>query len=69
LGESEANANLVAAAPEMLEVLKAVEWAGMTDAEDGGYEYACPFCDAEVGRREGHYDNCKLAAAIAKATK
>lgn len=45
-----------------IETLKAIEWAGHTDAEEGGYVPACPFCDAERGN--GHHSGCRLAALI-----
>ena len=61
----EANARLIAAAPEMLSALKAVEWAGQTDVAEGGYKDACPMCGE--GRRTGHIGDCPLHAAIAKA--
>lgn len=63
--QDEANAYLIAAAPDLLAVLKSVEWSGLTDAEEGGLSDACPCCDAEEG--DGHHDGCKLAAALAKA--
>ena len=53
------------AAPDMLAVLKAVEFVGERDLEDGYVPAACPFCQGEMNA--GHQDGCALAAAIAKA--
>ncbi len=52
-----------AAAPDMLEVLKAVEWIGIMNHPD--HVKQCGYCQAVLG--QGHRDECKLAAAIAKA--
>lgn len=61
---AEANARLMAAAPDMLSVLKAVEWNGPYV----GYAAAvCPSCDAYRSDNKGHRKDCELAAAIAKA--
>lgn len=47
----------------LLDVLREVEWGGLTDALPGGFVAACPFCDAE--REKGvHNDGCRLAAAF-----
>jgi hypothetical protein len=62
-----ANAFLIAGAPDLLAALRAVEWGGSADCEVGGYEPACPSCDAAKSSGEHHAD-CKLRAAIAKAT-
>jgi hypothetical protein len=53
------------AAPDMLAVLKAVEFVGERDLEDGYVPAACPFCQGAMDA--GHQDGCALAAAIAKA--
>jgi hypothetical protein len=53
------------AAPDMLAVLKAVEFVGERDLEDGYVPAACPFCQGEIAA--GHEKGCALAAAIAKA--
>lgn len=57
----DANARLIAAAPEMLAALKIAEWG----AESPRYGPSCPCC--ESFRSEGHESDCVLAAAIAKA--
>lgn len=72
--EAYANAVLYAAAPELLETLRAVEWSGLEEDPDGGYYGACPSCGggdpdnpATPEGYAGHTDDCELAAAIAKA--
>lgn len=60
-----ANTAIVAAAPDLLKELLAVEWGGVGDLEEGGTEAACPSCGG--GKSEGHHDGCALRAAIAKA--
>lgn len=72
--EAYANAVLYAAAPELLEALREVEWAGLEDDPDGGYYCACPSCGgghpddpATPEGYVGHTEDCELAAAIAKA--
>ena len=57
---SEADAHLVATAPELLEVLKQVEW---TNAVDGGT--VCPWCGNR--KYDGHDQDCPRQAVIAKA--
>ncbi len=52
-GDNEANARLIAAAPQLLAALKAVEWRGDTSSP------ICPFC----GNSE-HHPDCQLHAAI-----
>jgi hypothetical protein len=61
-----ANAHLISAAPEMLFVLKEVEWAA--DGEDalGWTVPCCPFC-AATKAGGAHFDFCALSAAISKA--
>ena len=54
----EADCALIAAAPQMLEVLEEVEWSGT-------YNRCCLFCLRD--RDYGHLDDCKLQAAIKKA--
>lgn len=64
---------LIAAAPMMLELLRALEWTGLEDHPDGGYYGACPLCGGgdpgnpatpiEYG---GHEDNCELARLLAE---
>lgn len=58
LGEREANANLIAAAPELLEALKyAREEIALRVVEDGGTKYsiqkACAKLDAAIAKAEG----------------
>lgn len=58
---------LIAAAPELLEALQAVEYSGY----DAGCP-CCPVCGACAGEDEGdenepHTPGCALSAAIAKA--
>jgi hypothetical protein len=61
-----ANAALIAAAPALYEALKAVEWGGLADMVQGGYEAACPYC--EVTNAHGaHFPACKVAAALSAA--
>jgi hypothetical protein len=50
---------LIAAAPDLLEVLRAVEWL-----DDRGIFY-CPWCD--YLRDSGHSEDCPRQQAIAKA--
>lgn len=58
------DAALVAAAPEMLAALKAIEWAA---AHEDGYN-VCPFCSARYRKRgAAHRDTCIVGNAIAKA--
>lgn len=57
---STADARLISAAPELLEILKQVEWTG---AVDGGL--VCPWCGAR--RYDGHYPDCPRQLTIAKA--
>jgi len=52
------DAELVAAAPEMLAMLEKLEWSG-------GYGLACPECCCCQG--EGHDPRCRLDALIKKA--
>ena len=60
----QANAQLMAAAPTMLEELAAVEWSGNGEGDEVGC--VCPRCGG-VEWRKGHDKDCKLAAAIPKA--
>ena len=59
--EAVANAALIAAAPDMLELLEQLEWAGC----DYLGNPICPKC--EQRKTAGHYTDCDLAAAIKKA--
>jgi hypothetical protein len=58
----EANAALIAAAPDLLEALKAVEWSG----SDGSTRLFCPDCEQHADG-ERHADDCVVGRAIAKA--
>ena len=58
--EHDANGYIMAAAPDLLEVLQQVEW---TNAIDG--ELCCPWCGNY--REHGHRQDCPRQAAIAKA--
>ena len=55
-----ANAQGIAAAPELLDTLRKVEWT--YDAH--GIDF-CPWCGGE--KRHGHAAGCQLAAVLAKA--
>jgi hypothetical protein len=57
--EHKANARLMAAAPDLLAALKAVECI-----TQGGFDF-CPCCEYVQGA--GHRVDCQLAAALAKA--
>ncbi len=59
-----ANVALIAAAPEMLLMLKRLEWSGTFAVEDWVEDDHCPLCKYE---KRKHMDDCKLAALIAKA--
>lgn len=59
--EEEANARLIAAAPELLEVLLLAEWV----PDDDPALRWCPCCCQS--KPFGHHPECRLAAAIAKA--
>jgi hypothetical protein len=56
------DAPLIAAAPEMLAMLRELEWAA---SADGGWS-CCPVCFGLKGR-ETHDADCRLAALLAKA--
>lgn len=58
---SDADAPLVAAAPDLYRELKAVEWV----QPDQYNEPACPSCSG--WEAEGHLPDCTLAAALRKA--
>lgn len=62
------NAALIAAAPEMLALLRDLEWAGNdcgSSADGDSLSFAaCPDCGAQ--RDSGHSPGCKLAAMLAR---
>ena len=60
LKQKEANAHLISAAPDMLEVLESVEWNYYSH-----HIKTCPCCDWAKDRN--HSPDCKLAAALRKA--
>jgi len=60
--ELAANARLIAAAPQLLAALKAVEWEGWAPRED---DYCCPSC--RNPKYTKHHPNCQLHAAIRAA--
>jgi hypothetical protein len=60
----DADANLIAAAPDLLSALESVEWGG-TDCRYEGEYPICPSCFA--AREDRHYPSCKLIQAIKKA--
>jgi hypothetical protein len=61
------DAPLISAAPEMLAMLKDLEWAGgkAKDYQCGAIWNTCPSCQAMSGY--GHHESCRLAALLAKA--
>ena len=66
--EDLANARLIAAAPEMLAALRAIEWAGAGSTVRSRFKGngRCPDCGAR--HEHGvHYEDCRVVAAIAKA--
>lgn len=62
----DANGRLIAAAPDLLMVLRGMEWLGLNDGR-GVTHRQCPACSALQSRGTGHNPYCGLAAAIAKA--
>jgi hypothetical protein len=62
--ENPADLPLVLAAPEMLDMLRELEWEGDMEGEQD----ICPMCGADWGEGEGHVPNCRLASLIARAT-
>lgn len=53
------NLRLIAAAPDLYEALKAIEY----DGEPG--EICCPYCETHLGK--GHDKNCVIGNALRKA--
>jgi len=60
---TEVNVFLIAAAPEMYEALKAIEWIKEKDGEPA----FCPICRHYV--HGGHSNECKLGAALKKSQR
>jgi hypothetical protein len=60
----EANAHIIAAAPELLAELEHAEWEGLGVGNDQTRP-ACPRCLND--KQDGHEPGCTLAAALAKA--
>jgi len=60
------NAHLIAAAPDLLAVLRDLEWSRLNDGR-GVTHVQCPSCFALQSRGTGHNHYCGLAAALAKA--
>ncbi len=60
-----ANMSLITTAPDLLATLKDVEWGADWSDGEGGSESACPLCGCT--KSDGHSDECRLAAVIAKA--
>jgi hypothetical protein len=60
--EHKANARLIAATPELLAELTSIEWGAL-----GQSGPRCPSCGGNRDHR-GHDRDCRLAAALAKAT-
>lgn len=60
------DAKLIAAAPDLLEVLWEIEWKiSLNEFVDGDYVCRCPYCgEAE---KDGHADDCLLDLALNKA--
>ncbi len=59
-----ATAHLLAAAWEMREALRALEWSGYGEV-DGRTQHLCPCCAAT--QAEGHRRDCTVDAALRKA--
>ena len=64
---SAANARLIAAAPDLLEILKNIQWSkNIKSPLDGKYHHCCPWCERTM--ISGHVSECHVAKAIKKAT-
>jgi hypothetical protein len=61
-----ANARLIAAAPDMLALLRDLEWSRLNDGR-GVTQVQCPACFALQSRGTGHNPYCGLVAVLAKA--
>ena len=62
---TEANAALIAAAPDLLALVEAIEWLEHTPWGESFTIHGCPWC--HEAQWDGHADDCKRQAAIAKA--
>lgn len=61
---SEADARLIAKAPEMYALLKEIEFKGGSGDCDDAYLEICPICgERDIGPNP-HQDDCKLAAVL-----
>ena len=60
---AEANARLIAAAPDLLALVEQVEWLEVDEGLQGDFDM-CPICYGI--RQEGHADGCKLQATLAR---
>lgn len=66
IGWNDADYMIAAAAPDLLAVLRGLEWIGMNDGR-GVTQLQCPACAALESRGSGHNQHCGLAAAVTKA--
>jgi hypothetical protein len=62
-----ANARLIAAAPDLLNTLERLQWAGLQKwPSDGMYHHVCPECERSPG--EGHKEDCPIGIVMKNAT-
>jgi hypothetical protein len=66
LSDVERDLRLHDAAPEMLAMLKELEWSSWSWEHDEQTDDICPVCRAEPRQ---HRPSCRLAALIAKAER
>ena len=59
-----ADADFIAAAPEMYEALEKAQWAEFIDSDHGKITF-CTECRNE--QKLGHYEGCSIAAALSAA--